>query len=444
MSFRLDHPFLQFPTELDSSVEYISRRDAHIGRRVLVATIIDRDILRDAGLWGEIEPFLHRTWTHGDALYTCRGWDRLMATQDDTVYTELLLEFLATVRYVPGSQEARSRLIRFRLGGVPRECSLWDFGRRTGIYTEADLQHRHFAQFFHACIQGQPERDANPVICTLLSNGGGEKVSGEDMTYLCVLFDPSRFLNLPFALAVSLSTSATGASSSSPLARRHYITRLARSYRILTAATVASLTALPPVHTMARASENMGLIEQQRPGQYVRVATEAPQDPQPAYAQLGRRRRRPAAPAPALAEPAPQPQQDDPSAIHRSEARVTRIEDQLEWIGEVLLDLAIQQGLRPRPFPARAHDHEAGPSRPPVLLCKKKMKTGTKGVQFGRSVNIKAILGEFASARRDSQRRDAVMRRWKTFKCRKNGDKPIRAPRKSSVRGTSLKFCNYK
>ncbi|KAI3503686.1 hypothetical protein L1887_32135 [Cichorium endivia] len=62
MSFRLDHPFLQFLEGPASSIEYGSRRDALIGRRVLEATIIDRDILRDAGLWGEIEPFLHRTW----------------------------------------------------------------------------------------------------------------------------------------------------------------------------------------------------------------------------------------------------------------------------------------------------------------------------------------------------------------------------------------------
>ncbi|KAI3493127.1 hypothetical protein L1887_42206 [Cichorium endivia] len=344
MSFRLDHRFLQFPPELDSSVEFTSRQDALIGRRVLEATIIDRDILRDAGLWGEIEPFLLRTWVDGDASFTCRGWDRLMAGPDDVVYMELLLEFLSTVRFAPGSTEARSRLVRFRLGGVHRECNLREFGRRTGIYTEADLQHRHFTQFMGACIQGQPERAANVEVWAPLSNifyeagtsreshlrdplhrlmhriisttimhrEGGEKVSGEDMTYLWVLLDSSRFLHLPFALAVSLSTHATGASSNSPLARRHYITRLARSYRILTA-------------------------------------------------QPGRRRWRQAAPA----EPALQPQQEDPSAIHRLEVRVARIEDQLEWIGEVLLDLATQQGRRPRPFPARAHDHEAGSSRPP-------------------------------------------------------------------------------
>ncbi|KAI3740038.1 hypothetical protein L2E82_30455 [Cichorium intybus] len=191
---------------------------------------------------------------------------------------------------------------------------------------------------------------------------GGEKVSGEDMTYLWVLLDPSRFLHLPFTLAVSLSTCATGASASSPLGRGYFITRLARSYRILTAPVVASLTALPPIRTTARALEKMGLIEQQRQGQFVRVATEAPQDPLPAYAQPGKRRRRPAAPADPAA---PQPQQEEVTEMRRLQDRVSRMEDQLEWIGEVLLELATQQGQRPRPFPARAHDHEAGSSRPP-------------------------------------------------------------------------------
>lgn len=100
------------------------------------------------------------------------------------------------------------------------------------------------------------------VTTSIMQREGGEKVSGEDMTFLWVLLDPSRFLHLPFVLAVALSTRATGASASSPLARGYFITRLARSYRILTAPVVASLTAIPPVRTTARALEKMGLIEQ--------------------------------------------------------------------------------------------------------------------------------------------------------------------------------------
>ncbi|KAI3752397.1 hypothetical protein L2E82_24417 [Cichorium intybus] len=135
MMFRLDHPFLQFPEGLASSAEYISRRDALTSRRVLEATVIDRDILRDAGLWGAIEPYLHRTWTLGEASFTCRGWDRIMATDEDV-----------------------------------RECNLHEFGRRVGLYTPTDLQHRHFTQFLGACTQGQLDRAANMEVWAPLSN----------------------------------------------------------------------------------------------------------------------------------------------------------------------------------------------------------------------------------------------------------------------------------
>ncbi|KAI3790872.1 hypothetical protein L2E82_04262 [Cichorium intybus] len=245
-----------------------------------------------------------------------------MANQDDTIYTELLLEFLSTVYYALASREARSRLVSFRLGGVSRECSLRDFGRRTGIYTEEELQSRHFTPFLQACIQGRPDRAANATIWATLSNlqfeagsaresqlhnplhrlmhriistsvmqkQGSEKVSGDDMTFMWALLDPTRFLHLPYALAISLSTRAAGASSSSPTAGGHYITRLARSYGLLTAVTIATLTAIPPVHTSARFLENMGLIYQPhiyqpQAGHYVRVATEAPRAPRLAHAQ---------------------------------------------------------------------------------------------------------------------------------------------------------------
>ncbi|KAI3700201.1 hypothetical protein L2E82_44822 [Cichorium intybus] len=215
---------------------------------------------------------------------------KLMANQDDVVYAELLLEFLSTVRYAPASAEARSRLVRFRLGGSLGSAVFGSLG---------DGQ--------------QPAWDANAVIWAKLSNvffevgsdresqlqEGGEKVSGEDMTYMWVLLDTTRFLHLPYALAISLSTRAVGASASSPLTGGHYITHLARSYRLLTAATMDSLTAIPPIRTSVRALENMHLIHQPQPRRYMRVATEAPRAPRPAYKEeLPRRRQRVVPPVP--------------------------------------------------------------------------------------------------------------------------------------------------
>ncbi|KAI3508580.1 hypothetical protein L1887_23588 [Cichorium endivia] len=140
------------------------------------------------------------------------------------------------------------------------------------------------------------------VSTSIMQREGGEKVSSDDMTFLWVLLDPSRFLHLPYALATALATRSTGASSSSPLTRGYFITRLARSYGILTAPVAASLTAIPPSRTSARTLERMMFIEQQRPGQFIQAPTEPRQAPQPAYAQPARRRQRREAP-----EPEPQP-----------------------------------------------------------------------------------------------------------------------------------------
>ncbi|KAI3700325.1 hypothetical protein L2E82_44951 [Cichorium intybus] len=356
MAFRRNHPFLQFPDILESLVEYTQRRDALIARRILDATILGRDILIEAGLWAEIEPFLHHTWSAGEFTFTCRGWDRLMANQDDIVYTELLLEFLSTVHYAPALQEVRSSL------GQPA----WD----ANAVIWAALSNVHFegGSAKESQLRNPLHRLMHRIISTsVMQKHGGEKVSGEDMTYIWVLLDPTRFLHLLYALEISLSTRAAGVSASRPLAGRHYITCLDRSYGLLTAATIDTLTTIPPLHTSARAFENMHLIHQPQEGRYVRVATEAPRAPRPAHAQEERpprRRQRVATPP----DPPAQPQQEETTALRRLEGRVARIEDQLEWIGEVLLEMASQQGRHPRPFPARAHDHEAGPSRPPGTI----------------------------------------------------------------------------
>lgn len=43
-----------------------------------------------------------------------------MATDEDVVYTELLLEFISTVQFAHRAGDPRSRLVCFRLGGVHR------------------------------------------------------------------------------------------------------------------------------------------------------------------------------------------------------------------------------------------------------------------------------------------------------------------------------------
>ncbi|KAI3503607.1 hypothetical protein L1887_32053 [Cichorium endivia] len=73
--YRQGHSFLQFPDMLEETPRYRSRRDELCTRPVL------------------------------DAIHLDRCWDKLMATTNDVVYKEIVLEFLSTCRYTPASDE---------------------------------------------------------------------------------------------------------------------------------------------------------------------------------------------------------------------------------------------------------------------------------------------------------------------------------------------------
>ncbi|KAI3767685.1 hypothetical protein L2E82_18017 [Cichorium intybus] len=119
------------------------------------------------------------------------------------------------------------------------------------------------------------------------------------------------------------------------MAGGHYITRLAQSYGLLTAATVATLTTIPRVRTSARFLENMGLIHQPQAGRYLRVATEAPRVPRPTHVQEEgpARRRRIVADPPV--EDQPQPQLSDVlTDVRDLDLRVSHIEAHNRWMAK--------------------------------------------------------------------------------------------------------------
>ncbi|KAI3516407.1 hypothetical protein L1887_15322 [Cichorium endivia] len=235
-----------------------------------------------------------------------------MATADDVVYKELVLEFLSTCRYAPASQEARSHMIRFRLGAMSNELFEAGLAKESQL---CDPLHRLMHRIIYTSI---------------MQRRGCEKVSGEDMTYMWVLSDVSRFLNLPYALAISLTTRAAGASDSSPMAGGHFITHLARSYGILAANVMASMTAIPPSRTSIRYLENMRIIHEPRAGMIERMPIETAEGPQEQPVRRQRRR----------VDPPVQPQQPPPqladvlTGVQALDRRMTRTEAHHCWMAE--------------------------------------------------------------------------------------------------------------
>ncbi|KAI3500397.1 hypothetical protein L1887_36218 [Cichorium endivia] len=166
------HEFLQFPDALEETHHYQARLWEISTRPVLPSICFDRALLTQMGLWDQLLPFLHLTWTHleGAFTFTCQDWERHMAMTDDIAYKELMLEFFSTCVYTLVSREPRANLVRFRLGGQSRECTLWEFARKTGIYTEAEVGSIHFPPFLTACFSDHPPRAGDEVLWAEMSN----------------------------------------------------------------------------------------------------------------------------------------------------------------------------------------------------------------------------------------------------------------------------------
>ncbi|KAI3752081.1 hypothetical protein L2E82_23243 [Cichorium intybus] len=192
------------------------------------------------------------------------------------------------------------------------------------------------------------------IISTSIAHRRGcEKVPCDDLFYMWILSDPSRLLNLPFTLAVLLTSRASGASTKSLMTGGHFITRLARSYGILIADVIAHLRPMPPTCAQGRYLESM------RPP--LEITEEEDEEEEPLVRPTRQRRLEKDVHPPPQPCPAPQPV-DIQATLRNIVARMTRLEDQQMWMAEALRELLLHVGRDPPPFPTTGHDDEAGPS----------------------------------------------------------------------------------
>ncbi|KAI3764260.1 hypothetical protein L2E82_14266 [Cichorium intybus] len=79
----------------------------------------------------------------------------------------------------------------------------------------------------------------------------------------------------------------------------------------------------------------------------------------------------------------------------------------------------------------------------PRLVWRKRMETGTKSVQKGRSLEKNEKSRKLVCAPRIYDMRDAGLRRWNTFKCRRNGKRLVRALQILHLRGAAAGNLQY-
>lgn len=133
------HRFVEFTEGSPGTAEAMRRLPVLAGREIDVAPSLDRTLAAASGITARLEQYLVRTWTSvdGERSFTCRGWDRLIAA-NETCYKEIILEFLGTCDWGVRSDDLSQRIVRFRLGGIWRECTVVELARRGGIYTEEE------------------------------------------------------------------------------------------------------------------------------------------------------------------------------------------------------------------------------------------------------------------------------------------------------------------
>ena len=385
-----DHRFLQFPQTLNDATRarYVTNLSLLLTKEIDIAPSFDWELATRTGLAALIQEFLQ--YTHSDAsgveLFVCQGWARLFRIQEP-VYREFLLEFYATVSYDPRKPLDDRTAFAFRLGGVSRECSVIELATRVGIYTADETRSVHFPAFLADCLTERPT-DYNEntfwaeitggvytpstarggmirsttyrmlhrlISMSLTHHKNSERVPSTDLYFLWALVTPGRHLNLPVALAAYLGRRARGLRGDSPICGGHFITRLARSYQLMTREITRSMV----FHDMRPMSlqllESMRVLE--RGGDGVlrdRADYEGAAEPQPRRVQ----RRRP---APRGAQQGPEREIDMrylAQGIDRLSEYVAHVDRQQQWYGNALNAFFAHQGFQysvpfPPPFQSR-------------------------------------------------------------------------------------------
>ncbi|KAJ0510598.1 hypothetical protein HanRHA438_Chr11g0516661 [Helianthus annuus] len=258
---RITHPWLQF-----SNGSPGRKRLAALLKKQFAATwTIDWDTLEKLNLH-------HRA---RDAMGLV--WLRFFSIKHPQ-YRELCLEFLSTYEFqTPCTDYSYARSITFRMAGVERSCSLIEFAKRMGLYTDKEMETDVFLKGLTKLPDDvSPEQvwaqiGERPYRAYFLKNTqlrdpfhrilhraialsiAGRKlhpgvISQKDLFFLYCFVKPA-VCNVAYMLA-SYFTSCMGTMPTTYICGGSYITQLAKSYGVLTPEACDNLTSFLPTQTL--------------------------------------------------------------------------------------------------------------------------------------------------------------------------------------------------
>jgi hypothetical protein len=194
----------------------------------------------------------------------------------EPVIHEYVWEFLATVDFVEHVASLTEKCLFFQLGGVQRSMSMMEFILAMGLYTRRQVESDIFQEYYNRCLKGKPH-DYNPsvyflqisnarnyesrappsyrsircpirrlvhrllVVSVRARHSAREKMTMEDI-FLMHSMDGGDHVNIPWYLAKFVTKKVNGAQGGSLIQGAHYISRIARSFDLMTPGALASVT----------------------------------------------------------------------------------------------------------------------------------------------------------------------------------------------------------
>lgn len=233
----------------------------------------------------ELQRFWTKVYVGNDFYFTCHGWRNLFELQEP-VYQELSVEFFATVSFEERTVDFDyGRELVFRLGGVYRECSLLEFGWRMWLYTELETQSQLFVPFLLGCVRDFTHINLDvqfwrtilsvvkrkfgiPCIVLFIALSPFLSIISTMVIKfsfrICSIYGVSLLLgfycDFLYMLARFMGKKAAGSRQGSPITGGHLVTRLARSYGILSHEFVRNLTRFPNNELSSQVLEVMWVV----------------------------------------------------------------------------------------------------------------------------------------------------------------------------------------
>ncbi|KAJ9562340.1 hypothetical protein OSB04_007500 [Centaurea solstitialis] len=151
------HAFTYFMNDSTLSAakqaEYRDIMDRIKSSQIFVPRRPDWTLLQTLEIDGDVKAVFekHAIGENGLEYYICKAWDRVFNI-NETLYRELILEFVATYTFNPikATEDCREKCINFRFGRIWWTLSSAEFGVALGIYTQAEVNDPGFKEYMVA------------------------------------------------------------------------------------------------------------------------------------------------------------------------------------------------------------------------------------------------------------------------------------------------------